>query len=160
MDTLIIFASKYFLAVPVFLTLMTFFRAPRERRKEILLFGVILLPLAYVIALISRASWFDPRPFVVGNFTPLIPHAADNGFPSDHVLLAAALAAFIGYTDKKIASIAWLIAIAIGVARVAAGIHHTADIIGSIVIVLATKWMARVIIGRLWKKPQINSSSQ
>src|SRR6185437_16083076 len=76
----------------------------------------------------------DPRPFVVGHFTPLLPHANDNGFPSDHTLLAS----FLGYAALRYSrwiGIAALVAAAtIGLARVAAGIHHLEDIIGSFVI--------------------------
>jgi undecaprenyl-diphosphatase len=83
--------------------------------------------------LVSR-FYFDPRPFVQGNFTPLLPHAADNGFPSDHTLLAAAIAFATFHFNKKLGLFLLLLAILVGVARILAGVHHVADIAGSIII--------------------------
>ena len=54
-----------------------------------------------VIALILGHLYYNPRPFVVGNFTPLISHSVDNGFPSDHVLLASAIASILYFFSKK-----------------------------------------------------------
>jgi undecaprenyl-diphosphatase len=72
----------------------------------------------------------------MGHFTPLITHAADNGFPSDHTLLVAALAMTLWFYDKRLSWWVWLVAILVGLARVVSGVHYLTDIIGSIVIVL------------------------
>ncbi|MBX4206346.1 phosphatase PAP2 family protein [Candidatus Parcubacteria bacterium] len=152
MDTLTILTAKYLIILSPLLAMYALYKAPVEKRREIVIFGAITLPLAYVLALIARHFWYDPRPFVVSGVTPLIPHAADNGFPSDHVLSAAALAAVVGYFNRKLAAILWLIAFTIGVARVAAGVHHAIDILGSIVVVLAAKCLARAIMPRLWNR--------
>lgn len=158
MDTIIIFGAKYLIIAPLLLALASLWRAPREKQREMLIRGAIILPFAYVLALIVRHFWYDPRPFVTGGFAPLIPHAADNGFPSDHALLAAALAAAVGFSSRKIAASMWVITLLIGLARVAAGVHHWSDIAGSILVVLVTAWAAHAIMRRLWNnKRQANS---
>lgn len=99
-----------------------------------IILGIVALPLAYILAKCASYLYFDPRPFVVGNFVPLVPHAPDNGFPSDHTLFAAALAALATRFSWKYGLALWVLAVLVGVSRVAAGVHHTVDVIGAIVI--------------------------
>ncbi|MCA1731872.1 MAG: phosphatase PAP2 family protein, partial [Actinobacteria bacterium] len=87
----------------------------------------------------------DPRPFTVEHFRPLIPHAADNGFPSDHALLAAALVALVALVDVPLALPFVLLAIVIDWARVDAGIHHLIDVLGSSVFVALATVIAPLI---------------
>ncbi len=132
MDTLIIFGAQYLIILSPLLALIAFFKTPQEKRKEMVIFALITLPLA----LIARHVWYDPRPFMVSGVEPLIQHAADNGFPSDHMLLAASLAAVVTYFNKKIGIALWVVALLIGASRMAAGVHHAADMLGSIFIAL------------------------
>jgi undecaprenyl-diphosphatase len=114
--------------------------------------SVISLPLAYIFSKITSIIYFDPRPFVVGHFTPLITHAPDNGFPSDHMLLASAIASIIFAYNKKLGVVAWVIAFVVGASRVLAGVHHWIDILGSAVIAVGTMWLVkRYIMPRLEK---------
>ncbi|MCX6762335.1 MAG: phosphatase PAP2 family protein [Candidatus Moranbacteria bacterium] len=135
MSTLIIFIAKYLFFVSAAIAIIFFLKQLRQKQKEMLIFAVILLPLSYVIAKIVSRFYFDPRPFVQGNFAPLIGHAADNGFPSDHTLLAAAIAFAIFHFNKKLGLFLFFLAVLVGVARVLAGVHHAADIAGSLIIV-------------------------
>jgi undecaprenyl-diphosphatase len=59
---------------------------------------------------------------------------ADNGFPSDHTLLATAIAFAIFHFNKKLGLFLFLLAVLVGVARILAGVHHAADIAGSLII--------------------------
>lgn len=111
-----------------------FFRQPKKIRKEVLAFAIISLPIIYIAAKIGSLLYFAPRPFVIENFTPLIPHAADNGFPSDHTLLAGAIASIIFLYNKKIGAVLFMLAFLVGISRVLVGVHHFTDIAGSIVI--------------------------
>jgi len=135
MNIIIIFVAKYFVFISAAIAIVHVARQPRKKQKEMLVFAVILLPLSYVFAKLVSRFYFDPRPFVEGNFTPLLPHAADNGFPSDHTLLAAAIAFAIFHFNKKLGLFLFFLALLVGVARVLAGVHHAADIAGSIIIV-------------------------
>jgi undecaprenyl-diphosphatase len=135
MNILIVFIAKYLVFVAAAIALVYFLKQTRAKQKEIFIFAVILLPLSYIIAKIVSHFYFDPRPFVQGNFTPLIPHAPDNGFPSDHTLLGAAIAFAIFRFNKKLGFLLFYLTVLVGVARVLAGVHHAVDIAGSIAIV-------------------------
>lgn len=102
MDSLIVFGAKYLYLAIVIIALAYLVAAPKSRSSQVIVAALIALPLTYIIAKMMSALYFDPRPFVVGNFVPLIPHAPDNGFPSDHTLLSAAIAAVIFAFDRKI----------------------------------------------------------
>lgn len=134
MELVIIFGAKYLYLAIVAVALWYVWQQPSEKRFRIILCACIALPLTYVVAKLMSSLYYDPRPFVVGNFTPLLPHAPDNGFPSDHTLLSAAVAAVIFFFYRKLGLALFIIAFLVGMARVAAGIHHTIDILGSIVI--------------------------
>ena len=134
MDTAIIFIAKYLLYICAAIAVIYFLKQSRQKQKEMLIFAVILLPLSYIIAKIVGHFYFDPRPFVLGHFTPLIPHVPANGFPSDHTLFGAAVAFAIFHFNKKLGSPLLFFAILIGFSRILAGVHHTADILGSIII--------------------------
>ena len=148
MDTLIIFIAKYLLFVSAAIAVLYFLKQTRQKQKEILIFAVILLPLSYIIAKVVGHLYFDPRPFVVGHFTPLLPHAADNGFPSDHTLLAAAISFAVFRFNKKVGFGLLILAILVGLARVLAGVHHTVDIAGSIIIALATYYIISLFVAK------------
>lgn len=134
-NSIIIFIAKYLLFVSMAIAFFYFAKQSRVKQKEMLIFAVILLPLSYVVAKLVSRFYFDPRPFVQGNFTPLIEHAPNNGFPSDHALLGAAIAFAIFHFNKKLGIFLFFLAILVGTARIFAGVHHFTDIAGSIFIV-------------------------
>ncbi|MBP7061163.1 MAG: phosphatase PAP2 family protein [Candidatus Moranbacteria bacterium] len=152
MDSLIIFGAKYLYLVIVIISLAYLVAVPKSRSSQVIVAALIALPLTYIIAKIMSALYFDPRPFVVGNFIPLIPHAPDNGFPSDHTLLSAAIAAVMFAFDRKIGVLLFLIAFLVGLARVYAGVHHLTDILGSIIIAaIVTYCVMTFLLPSVWK---------
>lgn len=151
-DNFFIFGARELYLLSVALAAIFIYRSPREKQKEILIFACISLPIAYLLALLAREFYFNPRPFVVGDFEPLIAHAADNGFPSDHTLLTAALASLASFFHRRWALALWIIAILVGISRVYVGVHHLTDILGSILIALAGAALAYAIIQKLWSR--------
>lgn len=135
-----IFGAKYLYIAIVAVALIYLLLQGRDTQKRMIVFAVLSLPLTYLAAKSLSFFFYDPRPFVVDNITPLIEHAADNGFPSDHTLIAAAISAAIWPFSKKVSVSLWMIVLVVGISRVYVGVHHPIDIIGSIVIaiVLAT----------------------
>lgn len=134
LDAFAIFVAQYLYIFVLILGAIYFFTRPKRVMKSMLICGVIVAPLAFIISRIAQLFYYDPRPFVVGHFTPLIAHAADNGFPSDHMLLASAVAMIVSFYSKKWGIVFWALALLIGWARVFVGVHHWTDIIGSVVI--------------------------
>ncbi len=150
MDPLIIFGAKYLIIVSAVITLWIISMLPSRERVRFTILLMISLPLAYVLAKIAGHFYINPRPFVVGHFIPLVQHGADNGFPSDHTLLAASLAAAVTLIRPRVGIALWIIAIVVGICRVLAGVHHGIDIIGSIVIAsLAVYATHRLLSSRL-----------
>ncbi len=135
MDEVIRLVAKYAIVIPVVLSIVTCLLL-RNRRKQID-FGILVIAggiLSLALAVVGSHIINDPRPFVAGHFTPLLPHGNDNGFPSDHTLLASFLGFAILRSSRLIGFITLAVAACIGIARVLAGIHHLEDIIGSFVI--------------------------
>ncbi len=151
-DWLIIFGAKYLIAVVVIITGIFWLQRNKEDKKIMAVRGLITMPLSLLSARLISMLYYNPRPFVVENIAPLIQHASDNGFPSDHTLLAAACAALIASYDKKLGGVLYLLTILIGASRVAAKVHHPLDIFGSIVIASAVIWLTVLIQKKLAKK--------
>lgn len=146
MEQLLIFSAKYLFLAPVVLLGIYFLYQERSVKFNMVVFAVGSAVLAYGAALIAKHLYMDPRPFVVGHFTPLVSHAADNGFPSDHTLLTSVLAAVGSYWNRKLGALLWVIALVVGFSRVYAGVHHPIDIIGGVVIAtLSTIFVALVL---------------
>jgi undecaprenyl-diphosphatase len=136
MNDVIIFIAAYFVFVLAAVALLYFLKQPRQKQKEFLFFAAMLLPLSYLAAKVGGYLYFDPRPFVTQNVTPLILHPPDNGFPSDHTLLGAAIAAVVFRFNHKTGVLLFFFALLIGWARVLAGMHNPIDVAGSIIIVV------------------------
>lgn len=134
MDMFFILCAKYFFVFPFIIAAVFFFRQSREVQIKIVLFGLACAVVSYLIALIAGHIYYDPRPFVVGHFKPLIDHDTENGFPSDHVLLVSVVAAVVTVFNKKISLALWGFTILIAIARVYVGVHHIVDVAGSIFI--------------------------
>lgn len=136
MDAIAIFIAQYLYLVVLLIAAVYFFTRPKRVMKRMAICGIIVAPLAFVISRISSLLYYDPRPFIVGHFTPLFAHAADNGFPSDHVLLTGAIAVIVWFYNKKLSAALWALVLLIGWARVFAGVHHWTDIFGSVAMVI------------------------
>lgn len=156
LNYLLIFGAEYLIFFIVAVALIYFLRQPRKIQKQILFFGIIVLPSAYLLAKIAGLIYFNPRPFVEGNFVPLVSHVADNGFPSDHTLISATIAAIIYPFNKKISALLWLLALVVGLSRVYVGVHRPIDILASLIIVITIT----VLIYQIIKNPKYYGSSR
>jgi membrane-associated phospholipid phosphatase len=149
LSDLTIFAAKYlvFLEAMLAAAIVVAVLLPRPRVewvRWVVLVGITLL-LAYAFARIGGRLYSDPRPFVTDHVRPLIPHTPDNGFPSDHALLAAALVAAVAFVRPLLALPVAVLAILVDWARVGAGIHHVADVAGSTLLVAVAAAIALAV---------------
>ena len=136
MDTLIIIFAKYVLLLPVIFFVWQFYILDKTNKRKIFWLSLCIFPIAYIFAKLGSHLYMDPRPFVTSGIPPLIPHAADNGFPSDHMLLASSIASVLYIFNKKRGIVLFIVALTIGFARVFAGVHHIKDILGSLLIAI------------------------
>lgn len=136
---LTIFGAKYLVfievAAGVVLLVALLYRRPSPTIVRWTFATAVGLVVAYIAAKIGGAVYNDPRPFVVDHFRPLIAHAADNGFPSDHALLAAAVVAAVALARVLWCFLLVPVAILVEWARVGSGVHHPVDVLGSDVCV-------------------------
>ncbi|KKR21926.1 MAG: hypothetical protein UT50_C0002G0017 [Candidatus Moranbacteria bacterium GW2011_GWA2_39_41] len=143
MDKLIIFGAQSLIWVIVFLAGIYFAWQPKKQQKEMLVLAMLALPIVYVAAKIGSFLYFDPQPFVVDNFVPLIAHTEDNGFPSDHTLLSASAAMIVFFFKRRVGIALLTLAFLVGFFRVLAGVHHAVDIFGSVGFAIIFVWLAR-----------------
>ncbi len=141
MNTIFILGAKYLIFVAAIVFVLFFLFQDRTVRTRLLLFSIAALPAIYIVAKILALVFYDPRPFVVGHFEPLVAHAPDNGFPSDHTLLGGALASVLWPFNKYTSLLLWALTIIVGLSRVYVGVHHIVDIAGSIVISIMVSWL-------------------
>lgn len=156
MNSLVILCAKDLIYLTVFLGLVYWLFLAKNQKRRLIIFGVITGAVAFIFAKIGDALFYDTRPFVIEHITPLIKHAANNGFPSDHTLLAASIAVAIFYISKKWGIGFMLLAIAIGSSRVLSHVHHPIDIIGSIIFAViggAVAYYLTPKIENLFRKP-------
>jgi len=147
-----IFVAEYLYLLAGLIALLWFWKLPKNQKREAAIFSLVVLPAIYLVSRVAAVLYFNPRPFVVGHFTPLISHSPDNGFPSDHVLLVSALAAIIYPFSKKISAVIWFLAFLVGLSRVYVGVHHPLDIIGSILISIIISMLIYFIFQRYLDK--------
>lgn len=115
---------------------------------------VALGVLAYLLSKVLTQVIIDPRPYVVTQTRPLIPIAADNGFPSDHTLLAAILTASLWWIDCRLVGAFALGTLLVMLGRLGIGAHHTMDVLGSAAIVAVTTPVAAVLpLPAQWTTP-------
>lgn len=133
-NLIFIFGAKYLYLIVIIISFIWFLIQPKLRKKEILIIICICLPLVFVISKAAGSLYYNPRPFVLGHFEPLIPHKADNGFPSHHALLVSVISTVIFVFSRRAGFVLWILALFVGFSRVYAGVHHMIDIVGSMII--------------------------
>ena len=77
----------------------------------------------------------------------LVPHVADGGMPSHHVVFMVAVAVMVYTVDHKMGYFLLIVALLSGVARVSAGIHYPSDIVAGALL----GWIVPKIYLRLIK---------
>lgn len=135
-DLIFIFGAKYLYLIVVLISFIWFASQPKPRKKEIFMTACVCLTFMLIIFGFASSLYYNPRPFVLGDFQPLIPHKANNGFPSHHMLLVSAMAAIIFLFDRRTSLLLWVLALFIGFSRVYAGVHHLIDIVASLLIAI------------------------
>lgn len=134
MHSLIVVVASYAVFLVPVAAALVWWQVPRPQKLALAGVGVLTIVLAVVGIEVAAHLWTDPRPFVVDGQPPLIPHGADNGFPSDHTTFAAAIAAALLPWRRRLAAALLVLAAGVGAARVAAHVHHVPDVAGGFLI--------------------------
>jgi undecaprenyl-diphosphatase len=92
-----------------------------------------------------RFFYHRPRPFLALHIPHLLTETSYS-FPSGHTIFLFALATGIWFVNKKQSYVLFVLALLVGLARVAAGVHYPSDIAGGIILgVLTAVLVVRLI---------------
>jgi undecaprenyl-diphosphatase len=149
LDTALIACARYGSIAEVGLMLLAGLRYGANGRAAVLRCLAAVAALYGLLEMIGR--WADrARPFASQpDARPLLRHSARRSFPSRHVASAVAMAAIVQPWARTIGSLMAILAVALGVARVRAGLHYPSDVLVGAVL--------GSIIGRLLRQKPISS---
>ncbi len=141
-DAVIFFAAYLQYFIVVFLLLFLYLSA-YSRIKKIYIF--LLASISGIIARFGLAEairffYHHPRPFVSHSVHQLLTESGWS-FPSGHSSFFFALATAIYFYDKKWGIGFFIAAIFMNVSRIIAGIHYPFDILGGMLVGIATAYL-------------------
>lgn len=116
-----------------------------------------LFSLAAIAVIVTEAIswgtslfWHRERPFVHFKFKPLISIPPRwKSFPSDHTAIAFAISFVYLLSGSPLGGIFLAMSAAVGVARVAAGVHYPSDVFAGAVLAAVVSSMTVVMAGNL-----------
>jgi undecaprenyl-diphosphatase len=152
MHTLTLYTAKYLVFLICLVALAYWLTLPKKQKINLIVFGFFAALTALILAKVGGALYYDPRPFVTHHVTPIYSHGPDNGFPSDHTLLASFVAVSVYYLNKKLGLVLFLLAALVGISRVAGHIHSPIDIIGSMVFAIVGGLLAAFVTPQLMER--------
>lgn len=101
---------------------------------DMLLKGIMIFAIPVGVATVSSELiskfYVRQRPFIaMPGIKLLVPHGADGGMPSHHMVFMAAAVTIVHFYDRRFATILFALTLISGIARVSAGIHYPSDVI-------------------------------
>jgi membrane-associated phospholipid phosphatase len=157
-DGLIVAVAQYLPFLIAVVAGVIWLFVPRQDKFGLAVQAVVALVIAVVLIQLAAATHADPRPFVVDpSIRPLFAHPPDDGFPSDHTTLAATVALLVMTYRRWLGAVLLAASVLVGVARVAAHVHHGQDIVAGVLIAVvavgvttaAWAWVRPRLTGRL-----------
>lgn len=102
--------------------------------KSILLLAIPVSIATVASELISK-FYVRNRPFVgESGIKLLVPHTADGGMPSHHMVFMVSAVVMIFFYNRTFALALFVLTLISGVARVSAGIHYPSDVIAGVLL--------------------------
>ena len=151
-NQLISFSVQYLYIVIAVIALVFLVNKSHTRKRDALLLALLSSGIALVLDKVLNVIIYSPRPFVVENISPLVPHVADNGFPSEHTLFVMLIAGIVFVFHKKMGILLGTLALIVGIGSVLAKVHHPIDVLGSVIIAIVSVLASVYIISRFWNK--------
>lgn len=100
-------------------------------KKEQVVHALVACFFAWIIATLIKHFFPTVRPFVInGGEIDVLLKPLDGAFPSEHTVIAFALAVTVFMHDRRVGWFFLVSALLIGIARVAANVHYPVDIVG------------------------------
>ena len=159
MDWLIIFLANYLIFAIGLMAVFVAYKA--KKRREFILALVLAGILALDLSALAGALYYNPRPFVSQGIEPLISHGPDNGFPSQHTVIAMTLTSVIYFYRRQLGAVALTLTLLVGAGRVWAHVHSWVDILGGLVIGAIAGYagviLAKFVLAKLSAKRRVDS---
>lgn len=134
MDNLIIFCAKYLIFAIVFVVIVVWLKTTSKTRWQFATAVALAGIAALVLSKLAGRLYFHHRPFVAQHIEPLISHGNDNGFPSEHTLLAMTLSVVVYYYRPRLAAGLFGLTLLVGIGRILAHVHSPIDILGGLIL--------------------------
>jgi undecaprenyl-diphosphatase len=146
-DSAAVFFAEYLPYLLVIAFLILVFRESGARRKFYLFAeGSLAVILSRGIITESIKFFYNvPRPFAELGFSPLIGESGAS-FPSGHAAWFFALAIVVWFANRKWGIWFFALSAVMGVARIYAGIHWPLDILGGIVLGVASGYFVHWLL--------------
>lgn len=127
----------------------------RDFAVNLIVKGIVILAIPAGIAILVSESisaiYVRQRPFVTESGVKLlVPHSADGGMPSHHIVFMVTLVVSIYFYDKRTASFLAVLTLLTGIGRVVAGIHFPSDIVVGAVIGAGIVYLYRRFFPSKW----------
>lgn len=112
------------------------------------LMAVLCVLLALVSNVLIGLCSMHPRPFMIPLGHSWISHKAETSFPSDHATIFFAFGlGLLVRGVRRLGVVIALLGVAVGWSRVYLGVHFPFDIIGALLVAIATTWALVVALG-------------
>ena len=146
MSPVIADVAQYGFVLSLAIAFIVWLRLPRRQKIELLLAGAVGGVLLFVLIKLGGALYYDPRPFVTQHVAPLFPHAADNGFPSDHTALTMFAAFCVLVVSRRWGVVLIAVSLVAGVARVLAHVHSPIDLLAAVLMAAAAAAVGWLVV--------------
>jgi undecaprenyl-diphosphatase len=128
-DQLMIFFAQNGIYLIIIISLINAAMSFKNEAKSL-----IAIALSLAISYSISSLFYVPRPFVSGNFQPMIPHAPNSSFPSHHASAGFAMSFSTFNTNTMLGLVSSAIAVLMAIGRIYVGLHSKADIYGGLLI--------------------------
>ncbi|OVE78970.1 hypothetical protein BVY00_01560 [bacterium G20] len=153
MDNLIIFGAKYLIFIIAAVTLAVWLQIKGKTQWQFAAAVIIAGITAVILSKLASSLYYHQRPFAVQNIQPLVSHSGDNSFPSDHTIMATTLGMVIYFYHRRLGMYVLVLALIVGIARVAAHVHWPVDIAGGLVLGAVSGWVGYFLAKKLLLAP-------
>jgi undecaprenyl-diphosphatase len=120
-----------FLIYLLFLGLIILWFIDGKIKKEQVIHALFACLFAWLVAALIKHFFPTLRPFIInGKDVGVIIPPQDGAFPSEHTVVAFALAVTIFFHDRRCGWFFLVAALVIGIARIIANVHYPIDIVG------------------------------
>ena len=137
-----VFAARWLILIFAFIAVAFFVTHDRRLRhaagEMVWSFLTALLATNLIALFVLRERPFLKSTENLLSVHALIPPPITTSFPSGHTATAFALASAVFFVNRRLGIVAYLIALIIGFARIAVGVHYPTDVVAGIFVGLAS----------------------